>query len=461
MWGLQPFAKTAFAALIGFQIVVLALRSSSSGTRGEIFRLGALLAFLGARLFLSPDSPVSAPLSVLIVWAAGEFLLDASGRSASAVWGLSNAANLAVLIVISILGYEESLPLIAFRGFSLGLFGLVPLALLLRLSLKTGSVIDALSFVSAALFLAAGGVELVLDLREVRTPDLCVWPIGLLACCTGYVIFQEGYLQKNNWRSFESRLSGQEAQKRGAYARLLLSERAMALQDKLTASGLLALGIAHEFKNTLAHIKATAERGLRTDQAGEKDESLKLLMEHADAGGRSAVGFLERLSREGREKQRPLRMEEVIGGFLRLVRATYRAEGVLFRVQSAGARALGRRGEIEQILFNLAANAVESFRRNQPPGERFIEVACCRRDDAVLVEVKDNAGGVPSDQVGRLFHVSPSPAGGTGLGLYLSRGLAERNGGSLTYAPREDGSCFTLALQPAEERADPEDGERT
>ncbi len=451
MGELQSFARAAFAALIAFQLIVLAARMSLSGAKGEIIRLSALLLFLGLRLVLSPDSSVSAPLSVLIVWAAGEFLFTASGHEANAVWGFSNAANLAVLIVISILGYGESLPLIAFRGFSLGIFGLVPLAILLRLSIKTGSVIDALSFASGALFLASGGVEIVLGTLGIRTPDLGVWPVGLLSCCTGYIIFQEGYLQQNNWRSFEARLSGQEAQKRGAYARLLQSEHALAFADRLTASGLLALGIAHEFKNTLAHIKATAERGLASGEAEKKDESLRLLAEHAEAGGRSAVSFLERLSREGREEARPLLMEEIVGGFLRLAKAAYRAEGVLLRSETAkGACAFGRRGEIEQILFNLAENAVESFRRNGICGERIIEIACSRHEDTVLVEVKDNAGGVPPDRVGGLFSVSPS-AGGTGLGLFLSRSLAQRNGGSLAYAPRENGSCFKLALPPAEE----------
>jgi len=59
--------------------------------------------------------------------------------------------------------------------------------------------------------------------------------------------------------------------------------------------------------------------------------------------------------------------------------------------------------------------------------------------------------------VPRLFHLGRSSRGSTGVGLYLARSLAERNGGSLAYRPADRGSCFTLSLPlsrvPAERRA--------
>ena len=63
-----------------------------------------------------------------------------------------------------------------------------------------------------------------------------------------------------------------------------------------------------------------------------------------------------------------------------------------------------------------------------------------------LVEVHDNAGGVPAAQVPRLFQPGGSTRGSTGVGLYLARCLAERNGGTLPYRPADGGSRFTLEL---------------
>jgi len=63
-----------------------------------------------------------------------------------------------------------------------------------------------------------------------------------------------------------------------------------------------------------------------------------------------------------------------------------------------------------------------------------------------VVEVIDNAGGVAAAQASKLFRLGRSPRGGTGVGLYLARSLAERNGGSLAYHPADGGSRFTLEL---------------
>jgi signal transduction histidine kinase len=174
---------------------------------------------------------------------------------------------------------------------------------------------------------------------------------------------------------------------------------------------------------------------------------LRLLLDHAEAGGRSAAEFLVRFSREGREEARVLDAADLIGGFARTARAGLRSEGILLKSDiQPGLRVTTRRGEIEQVLLNLAGNAIECYRRSAADGPRAIEVACRCLPDAAVIEVRDNAGGIPRESAEKLFQISPTEAGNTGLGLYLSRSLAERNGGSLTYAPLEGGSCFRLTL---------------
>ncbi|HEY7017605.1 MAG TPA: ATP-binding protein [Gaiellaceae bacterium] len=104
---------------------------------------------------------------------------------------------------------------------------------------------------------------------------------------------------------------------------------------------------------------------------------------------------------------------------------------------------------LRQVLVNLLDNAV----KYSPDGGR-VEVSVAELPHAVAVEVADQGIGVPEEVQGRIFEkffrVDPEMrrgVGGSGLGLYISRGLVERMGGRLrlTSSPGS-GSTFRVEL---------------
>jgi PAS domain S-box-containing protein len=104
---------------------------------------------------------------------------------------------------------------------------------------------------------------------------------------------------------------------------------------------------------------------------------------------------------------------------------------------------------IRQIVSNLISNAIKFTE------EGFVDVAVVATSKEWSVRVCDTGIGIKSDQISRLFKPFMQgddsmnrKFGGTGLGLHLSRRLAEALGGSLTIAPSQEtsGSCFTLCL---------------
>lgn len=103
---------------------------------------------------------------------------------------------------------------------------------------------------------------------------------------------------------------------------------------------------------------------------------------------------------------------------------------------------------IGQVLANLLANAAQ-----YSPGGSVIEVTLDvdpARKSAV-VSVRDHGPGIPAAQRRRLFRKFSrlSTADGTrgsGLGLYISKAIAEDHGGELRYAPARPGSVFSLVL---------------
>jgi signal transduction histidine kinase len=436
-------ARAIFVTLIFFQASVLAARFPACEARGELVRFTVFLILMGLRLAVPASSPLFTGISVAIIWAAGAHLAALLENPLRNVWGAANATFLLILSFASILGYRATVPFAAFYALFSGILLCYPMALLADVTRGSRRGIHILLLVSGTLSFLAGAGEAVLCFLGRPFADFGSWTISFISICTGWLVFQEGYLQKSGRRAF----IGRETIMRAAYARLLETENALVLQDRLIVSGLLAMGAAHEFKNVLAHIQATAESALADGGIEHKNRCLRLLAEHADTGGRAAADFLVRFSREGREEARPLDVSELIGGFAKTARAGLRADGVLMRSEvQNGLKVIGRRGEVEQVLLNLAVNAVECFKRRRIDGQRTIEIVCRGLQEAVLIEVRDNAGGVPSDAAEKLFQISPSDSGNTGLGLYLSRSLAERNGGSLTYVSLDGGSCFRLTL---------------
>jgi signal transduction histidine kinase len=108
------------------------------------------------------------------------------------------------------------------------------------------------------------------------------------------------------------------------------------------------------------------------------------------------------------------------------------------------------RDALLQVLFNLVDNAIK-YAREAP--ERLISVECRRRDGGVAVLVRDRGPGVAQQHLGRLF--DPFYRGeteltrqtkGTGIGLALVKGLAERMDAEISGRNAEGGG-FEVGIE--------------
>jgi signal transduction histidine kinase len=102
---------------------------------------------------------------------------------------------------------------------------------------------------------------------------------------------------------------------------------------------------------------------------------------------------------------------------------------------------------VVQILFNLIINAAQAMRNQESRAELTIDIALI--DSNVQINIIDNGPGIPEDKAINLFKpfYTTKPQG-TGLGLVLSRNLAQKMGGNLEFVVNNNqrGAFFRLTL---------------
>lgn len=239
-------------------------------------------------------------------------------------------------------------------------------------------------------------------------------------------------------------------------------QRQAAESDRLAGLGSLAAGFAHELRNPLEIIRAFTEDlelSLRTGASpGESIEACQEIVEEVDRMNRLVGQFLNySRGREGAGAGGVTPLLETIQSVLAMLRPSADKAGVTLALEpSATAEAAAARwavaldsGAFRQILINLTLNAIQAS-----PAGSAVTFAIQAGARSVELRVRDQGPGIPEKSRQRIFEpfFSTRPAG-AGLGLAISRQIADRAGGSLKLAPArpEQGACFMLTLPRAKD----------
>ncbi|MCG7932483.1 MAG: ATP-binding protein [Candidatus Thiodiazotropha lotti] len=108
---------------------------------------------------------------------------------------------------------------------------------------------------------------------------------------------------------------------------------------------------------------------------------------------------------------------------------------------------VGRQGQVHQVLINLLQNAIDVMEGQQDPK---LVIGCSKVQSRVSVTVRDVGPGIPQADLKKIFDpffTTKAVGKGTGLGLYISYGLARDMGGDLQADNHpQGGAIFTLQL---------------
>ena len=148
-------------------------------------------------------------------------------------------------------------------------------------------------------------------------------------------------------------------------------------------------------------------------------------------------------------------LEDLIGAAMRQLAPILGARPVVRMVADDEGPLVGRFDFVASL--RVVVNLVENAAKYSPPGSP-IELEARREQEQLVIEVRDRGRGVADDDLGRIFipffrsSNTLYDTGGAGLGLPTARVLAEAQGGTVTYRPREGGgSVFTFTLMAMRE----------
>jgi len=432
----------AAGTLFVVQAVLVAIRTANCVRKAVSLTFAAFLLLAGAQPLAAAGSGPGDVLGLAAAWAAGSFLLRSARRHGYMAWTAACLAAAFTFLVARALGHAESMQFSLLRAFVFSGLAAVPLALALAVARARPSLIAWLTLGAACAWLAGAGAASWWRLDAVSAA--AALPLSL---CTGWMVFQEGYPERPAWGGILGSLKARQPHEPALYTRLLAAEGALAVKERAVSAGYLALGAAHEFKNTIGLVRLAAHHGLGQQDPATKDRCLRQIVEQTQTARDSAVDVLERLASQEVPVPETLDASRDLAGPLKRAGAALRGEGIVVEVRiEAGLRFRARRSDIEQIVLTFVHNAAEAYLRAPSEETRTITVTGGTQDDCAVIEVQDAAGGVRPDVRPRLFSPAASSSGSTGMGLYLSRNLALANGGNVDYLPLEGGSSFRLTL---------------
>jgi len=226
----------------------------------------------------------------------------------------------------------------------------------------------------------------------------------------------------------------------------LLKEQMICQQSKQAALGELLMHITHQWKQPLSSLssinilnKAKIEAGI---SISPKD-NLKSIKKSEDI-----IMFMSETIDTFKNFYIPINnnnkfyISESVTNILSIIEATFYFDNIkIYVISHEIKKTFGNINEFSQVIFSILNNARDIFKiRDIKVAEIHILI------ETQKISITDNAGGIDKDLIKDIFLPSVSTKGGSGIGLYLSKKIIEKNGGTICASNNKDGATFTINL---------------
>jgi PAS domain S-box-containing protein len=224
------------------------------------------------------------------------------------------------------------------------------------------------------------------------------------------------------------------------------AEEALRSSEKLAATGRLAATIAHEINNPLEAVTNFIYLAKTTEGISQNVQDY---LEIAD----QELGRVSHIARQTlgfyRDSSGPtlIKVDELIHDVVNLYqrKLMYKSLDLVLDV-APGLEISGLAGEMRQVLSNLLANAIDAC---SDGGKIRIRARCSKDDGRIRIAVADAGCGMNAEVRKKLFtpFFTTKSDVGTGLGLWVTKGMVEKAKGTIRVRSREhQGTVFRMAF---------------
>jgi PAS domain S-box-containing protein len=231
-------------------------------------------------------------------------------------------------------------------------------------------------------------------------------------------------------------------------------DRMMIVQSKQAAMGEMIGNIAHQWRQPLNDI------GLYIQNLQDNFEYKELTAEKLNNAVKKTMNKLEYMSqtiddfrnffRSDKEKT-SFSLTNSINKTLSLTEASFRNNSIeiILNLQE-NLYFTGYQNEFSQVVLNILNNAKDVLIERKVKNPQ-VKIHLSKQGNKVILTISDNAGGIPKDIIDKIFNpyfTTREKLTGTGLGLYISKTIIERNmPGKLSVHNIGDGAEFKIELQ--------------
>lgn len=307
-------------------------------------------------------------------------------------------------------------------------------------------VLEALLIFARSILVITSNVGIqVLDQIPVSASVL-IW-VQLTLNITAYIIMVGYWIEDATTRGIRVDYENHKI-------RALLDEKEELLKNliktkKIAEMGAMSASIAHEINQPLAAIKLNAWSLKKTFDQGQTLSPLQNRLIDDSIKDIDRMAMIVKTLQSVFKNQKPDQKIILLADFLQTLKplfqtdAASRALTLIINVNPE-TRILCDESEITLILLNLINNAIKA-------GAKTLRISTQNKDGMTYISVSDDGSGVSADMVPHLFEmIKSSGSSGLGLGLWLSKFIVERAGGTIHYMPvLPRGARFTFDVPAA------------
>lgn len=242
----------------------------------------------------------------------------------------------------------------------------------------------------------------------------------------------------------------------------IATEMQLIQAHKMAAAGEMLGIIAHQWRQPLN----TLSTYISSFQAAHYNNKLtKPFVEKLITGANQQIHFMSKTIDDFRNFSKPSKTKEAVDVFeviinaVKLMEAQVKSADItLSIVNKTGTSSLiffGYLNEFVHVLVNILVNAKDAIiqRVNDPNNNaiiKTIELLVTQDDNTIIIEISDSGSGIPEDLMARIFNpyfTTKGSASGSGLGLYMSKMIVEKDMNGLLLAENtSSGAKFVIKL---------------